>query len=430
MSPVADPDGSVLLASVEVADLLRAAAAHAGGVLVAWRLDHIDASPRRSTTATYAATVDWPAGAPGSGGAVGPVRRTELFGASLRVDGRRGTDERAVIFGDGDREIAVWRYPDDPDLPGLRRVADAGPLAALLSAERVLGVPVGGDQVRVELISYRPRRRAVLKAVVTLPDGPRTLYVKVLREAVFADTVTRHELLRAGGIPAPAVLAATADFVLVLQLLPGRPLARALFDEALPCRAEDLITLLDALPPATTSLPRRPPWTDAVATYAEMIARALPAAEGQLHWLVTEIGAGLTGLPPGHEPTHGDFHEGQLFVSGGQVCGVLDIDTVGPGRRSDDLACLLAHLSTVQRMSSEQAAGLSRLISLWLPTFDARVDPAELRLRTAGVVVSLATAPYRSQEPAWEHATMTMINTAEALVRRAFGPAGRPASPF
>jgi hypothetical protein len=428
VSPADDPDGSVLLASPEVADLLRAAAAHAGGSLVTWRLDHIDASPRRSTTATYAATVDWPAAPPTS--AVGPVRRTELFGASVRVEGRSKTDERAVIFGDGDREVAVWLYPHDPDLPGLRRVAGPGPLAALLTEQRVLGAPVRGDQVTVEMISYRPRRRAVLKAVVVLPDGPRTLFVKVLREAVFADTVARHDLLRAGRIPAPAVLAATADFVLVLQELPGRPLARAMFDEALPCRAEDLVALLDAMPRTTVGLPRRPPWTDAVATYAEMVEMALPAAGVQLRWLVNEIRAGLAGVPPGQEPTHGDFHEGQLFVAGGRISGVLDIDTVGPGRRADDLACLLAHLSTVQRMTSEQAAGLSRLISLWLPTFDARVDPAELRLRAAGVVISLATAPYRGQEPAWEQATMTMINIAEALVHRAADPARRPTPPF
>ena len=78
------------------------------------------------------------------------------------------------------------------------------------------------------------------------------------------------------------------------------------------------------------------------------------------------------------------------------ITGVVDIDTVGPGRRADDLACLLAHLSTVQRMSADQAIGLNRLLNLWMPVFEARVDPTELRLRAAAVVISLATGPYRS----------------------------------
>jgi hypothetical protein len=70
-------------------------------------------------------------------------------------------------------------------------------------------------------------------------------------------------------------------------------------------------------------------------------------------------------------------------------------------------------------MDAAQAAGLERLVRLWLPVFDARVDPAALRLRAAGVVISLATGPYRGQEPDWEASTVAMVATAERLVRSA-----------
>jgi hypothetical protein len=106
-------------------------------------------------------------------------------------------------------------------------------------------------------------------------------------------------------------------------------------------------------------------------------------------------------------------------VADGRVTGLLDIDTVGPGRRADDLACLVAHLSTVQRMSTVQAARVSQLVRTWMPVFDARVDPVELRLRAAGVVVSLATGPYRGQEPRWEAETEQIVEAAERLVRSA-----------
>ena len=102
-----DPDGSQLLTSPEVEDLLRAAVDHGGGTLLSWQLDHVDAHPQRSTTATYTAVVSWPFG-----------RRSELLGASVRAGGRTETDERAVIFANGVREVAVWLYPRDPDLPG------------------------------------------------------------------------------------------------------------------------------------------------------------------------------------------------------------------------------------------------------------------------------------------------------------------------
>ena len=406
MTTSGDPDGSTLLTSADVKDLLSAAVEHAGGSLVSWRLDHVDASPRHSTTATYSAAVDWPTG-----------RRTELLGASARVGGRTGSDERATIFGDGDREVAVWLYPDDPDLPGLRRAAVPDALAALLNEHRVLDHPANGEDIALEMISYRPRRRAVLKAVIRTSGGPRTFFIKVLRESVYGPTLQRHELLRRARFPAAVVAAATADFILVFHEVPGRPLVQAIFDEAMPCSAESLIILLDSLPSAVVSLPRRPPWTGAVGTYAEMIAAALPALDPQLRWLVAQVSGGLAALPPGREPTHGDFHEGQLFVSNGMITGVLDIDTIGPGRRADDLACMIAHLSTMQRMTAEQAAGLTRLINLWLQVFDTRVDPAELRLRAAGVIVSLATGPYRGQEPNWETETVRMIESAVALAQ-------------
>ena len=104
-------------------------------------------------------------------------------------------------------------------------------------------------------------------------------------------------------------------------------------------------------------------------------------------------------------------------MANGLITGLLDIDTMGPGRRADDLACMIAHLSTMQRMTAEQAAGLTRLINLWLQVFDTRVDPAELRLRAAGVIVSLATGPYRGQEPNWQAETVRMIESAVALVQ-------------
>lgn len=407
--PGAPDDGSALLTSAAVGDLLAAAVGHAGGELLGWRMDHVDARPGRSTTVTYAATVQWPSG-----------RRQELLGASARASGPRGNDDRAVLFGDGDREVAVWLYPTDPDLPGLTRAAVADRLAELFTEHDVVGHRVRGADLRLEMVSYRPRRRAVLRVLLRDASGPVTYYVKVLRESLFGPALERHQLLSRAGVCAPEVLAATRDCVLVLRAVRGRPLAAALFDEAVPCTAEDLVALLDSLPVGVTALSRRPPWAEAVAAYAETIEAVLPELAPRLRRLCTEITAALAGAPrEGREATHGDFHEGQLFVTGGRVTGLIDVDTVGPGRRVDDLGCLLAHLSTVQRMSTEQIVSLARLVRLWLPVFDRRVDPVELRLRAAAVVVSLATGPYRGQEPAWRAETAAMVATAESLVASA-----------
>lgn len=398
-------DGSVLLTSPAVGELLAAAVEHSGGSLVSWTLDHVDAHPQHSTTATYSAVVDWAYG-----------RRDELLGVSARAGGLAQSDELAQVFADGDREVAVWIYPKDPDLPGLARAAYADDFAAILNEQHVFPARVAPQNVRLDMIGYRPRRRAVLKA--TISDPAAILYTKVLRPKLFAEVKLRHEVLLSAGVPAPAIAATTPDYLLILRRLPGRPLAKAIFDPSDPCSAENLIGVLDAMPMSVTQLERRPPWSDAVPHYAQMVIRAMPVLEPRLNWMVAQIMSGLGGIPPGNEPTHGDFHEGQLHVADGRICGVLDVDTVGPGSRADDLACLIAHLSTVQRMNRQQASRVHSLIRRWVPVFDTRVDPAELRLRAAAVIISLGTGPYRGQEAHWERETVKIIDAAEALVRQ------------
>lgn len=398
-------DGSELLTTPAVGELLTAAVKHVGGSLVSWELDHVDANPGYSTTATYSAVVDWPYG-----------RREELLGCSARVGGATRSDERAEIFADGDREVAVWVYPKDPDLPGLQRVAYPADMAAVLNEYRVLPVPVDPAAVSLEMIGYRPRRRAVVKVDIAYPRA--TYYVKVLRDKAFAEVRRRHELLLAAGVPSPRIAAATTDGLLVLDQLPGTPLAHAVFDPVDPCTGEQLIAVLDAMPPAVAQLERRPPWSDAVAHYGQLVTAAMPSLAPRIDWMVDIIEQGLAGIEPGHEPTHGDFHEGQIHVAHGRICGLLDVDTIGPGRRADDLACLVAHLSTIQRMNAAQAERVHHLIRTWVPIFDERVDATELRLRAAAVIISLATGPYRGQEPAWEADTVEIVDAAEALVRQ------------
>ncbi len=398
-------DGSRLLTSPRVGPLLNAAVEHAGGELGEWKLDHVDTNPEQSTTATYLAQVTWPWG-----------QRAELLGVSARSGALLPTDRGAEVFADGTREVAVWLYPHDPDLPGLPRAAFPDQLAELLNAENILGRPVTAESLVVTMIGYRPRRRAVVRVAVR--DSAEVFYIKVLRSKVFADVFERHRLLLEAGVPAPRVALVTPDHLMVARELPGASLAVAIFDPEAPCTAEQLIGALDAMPSAVAQLERRPPWTDAVAHYAAMVTSAVPELGPDLAWAAQQITEGLAGLPLGQEATHGDYHEGQLRVDSGRIVGILDVDTIGPGRRADDLACLMAHLSTIQRMNPAQEARVRDLLARWVPVFDERVDPVELRLRTAAVVISLATGPYRGQEVAWRETTASMVRTALALIKQ------------
>src|SRR5699024_7851422 len=84
-------------------------------------------------------------------------------------------------------------------------------------------------------------------------------------------------------------------------------------------------------------LPLRPPWTDSVDFYAGIVSSSVPALGPRLDALVRTIREGLTALEQRmdmrpHDVVHGDFYEAQVFVDDGKVVGLLDIDTVGPGR--------------------------------------------------------------------------------------------------
>jgi hypothetical protein len=189
-----------------------------------------------------------------------------------------------------------------------------------------------------------------------------------------------------------------------------------LFDSVPPCNAEAVLGLLEALPAEARTLPLRMPWAGAVDQYAETISTAMPDLRARLEWLVHQVQTGLAGQEDTPDATHGDLHEAQVFVAGGVPVGLLDVDRLGPGRRADDLACLLAHLSTIQQMTAEQTARVSQLIRDWRNVFDDRVDPTELRLRAAAVTVSLATGPYRTQRAGWQRETAAIVETAERMV--------------
>jgi Ser/Thr protein kinase RdoA (MazF antagonist) len=417
-------DGSELLTGPGAGGLLRSAVDNSGGVLHSWQLDHVDHRPGRSTKALYRTQVSWPE----LDGPQAPARE-ELFGASAHIGEREKNlhvAEQTLVMTDGDINVRVWRYPHDPWLPMLPQVCYPDIVGRTLHD---LGVSLGADPstpIAIDVVSYRPGRRAVLRAA----QDDRAVYLKVMQPHRSAEIVDRHHRLLAAGVPVPEVLAHHNGLV-VLAELPGRPLARAVIDEGVDsCRGEDLVALLDRLPASMYSLSLRPPWTDSVEFYAGIVSSSVPALGPRLDALVRAIGDGLSALEQRmdmrpHDVVHGDFYEAQVFVENGRVVGLLDIDTVGPGRRADDLACLLAHLSVladygnVGRIDRAMQERVEEAIRTWHEMFTERVDPTEVALRSAGVVLSLATGPHRQQEAAWEAATEAIVRVAEEWVSEA-----------
>ncbi|MFK3982811.1 hypothetical protein ACI2K4_20845 [Micromonospora sp. NPDC050397] len=383
----ADPDLD-LLTGPSAGELLRTALRPAGGELLAWRATQVEHQPGHRSVAAYQARIRWPDGR---------VREERLAACTGRPP--RG----AVVLDDGTDRVSAWRFPYDPDLPALRIAYDERMVGALL---RDLGLGDGGP-VRLEVRAYRPRRRAVIEAI----GSRHRLFLKVVRPDQVRDLHERHRLLVDAGLPAAPSLGYTPDGLLVLQALPGRTLRQALHARQSPPPGRAVLTLLDRLPAELAQGRQRRSWREKAPHYASVLGAALPEVAGRATALaeavVTESG------PEPRTIVHGDLYEGQLLVDGERICGLLDIDTAGPGERLDDLACLLGHLSVLALMRPARAGTILRAGASYLAAFERVVDPADLRYRTAAVVLSLATGPHRVQERDWQASTRDRLDLAD-----------------
>lgn len=386
--------GLAVLAGPETGDLLGSAVGAMGGELLGWSTTQVDHRPGCSTAAAYRASVLWPGG-----------ELTQTVGARHSSRPLPHVDEPGVVrMWDGHNEVQVWPFPADPLLPALEAACDPRSGRELIRA-----VGLDAAEVTTRVISYRPCRRAVVE--VTTPT--HRLFVKVLRPQVVADVHQRHVVLRAAGLPTPRSLGWSDEGLLVLEPLPGMGLREAIRRHgAHACSPAELIDLLDRLPAELADLPRRAAWSESADHYADVLAAAAPEFAARALGVAATIDAELDSTDD-DGPVHGDFYEAQLLAANGRITGLLDADTAGPGRRIDDLACLVAHLSVLVTMAPAASICVRSALTAWTEVFDQAVDPYQLRIRAAGVTLSLATGPYRTQEPQWRHAVADRIGLAE-----------------
>lgn len=380
---------STLLGSV-VPPPLQAAVAISEGQVTDAEISQVTWWPGKSITVRYKAMV--------TGGALAGRQ------AFVCVAGR--IPKGALLVESEEGAVGVWRVPHDPALPGLASALNQSEAARLLTD---LGAQSG--PVTTSLVSYRPGRRAV----VAVKGGNEGVYLKLVRTNRVEDLHRSHRSL-ASALPVPKSLGYAPDLGLIaLQSLPGMTLREAVEDAAQPLpSAEEIVGVVHALPPPE-SMRISPSPIERVPEIAAVLAAVVPEMSDVIARLVEHIGEEQSQATT---PTHGDFYESQLLVGRGAVVGLLDIDTYGWGRPSDDAATMLGHLSIWAGLSKNPARVLDlgrRLLTSW----DRILDPVELRVRTAAVVLSLATGPFRVQAASWPGETADRVNTAERWLESA-----------
>lgn len=319
--------------------------------------------------------------------------------------------EDGVIAAGQDAEAtwSAWFHPHDPLLTGLALASDPDSVASLWGG--------GGTLVDLQTVSYRPLRRAVLRAVVSGDMGQRTLFLKVMRPGLATRLHHRHTLLAAAGVPVPAVLGPPVADVLALEQGQGDVLATAIMaDGARHIQPADVLGVLDRMPQELVELPRRDAWSDRIVDYGHAAATALPGQAQRIRSLVEHLRRQLDTTDRGPVvPTHGDFYEANLLVSRNRISGVLDIDGAGPGHRVDDLACFLGHLAVLPAVDHRYVY-VDQALRRFHTSFVAGVDPAALACRSSAVALSLVAGARDSGRRDWQASARQRLDIAESLL--------------
>ncbi|MFF2269907.1 aminoglycoside phosphotransferase family protein [Cellulosimicrobium cellulans] len=419
-----------LLTAPEAGELLAVALGADGASLDTWRVHQVHARPGAEVTVGYDVVARRTlAAGPGEGSVSADA--AEYLLATTAPLSPDAVGPGVVRLADGPRVVHVWRHPADPMLPGLAGACDAGELTRRLAAGEALA---DGEAVEsVTMVAYRPLRRAVLRA----RTSSRTVYVKVVRPGRARALVRRHDLFRSTTVSAPRCLAWDDDGVVVLEEARGPSLAQHLAalgpdDQPDAIDPHELLRALDALPARATTLRRRPAWAERVEHYAASTLAVHGLAADRVDRIACAVRTAVATRDPGPVvATHGDFYEANVLLDvpaapgdpaspgrfGARVGVLLDVDTLGPGHRVDDLACLVAHLAVLPSLAPAAYGGVGALVDRCLSVFDERVDPAALRARAAGVVLSLATgAASRDLADAWLRVAEELLDAAPGTV--------------
>ena len=326
-------------------------------------------------------------------------------------------------FGDAlvhlaDLDLLLWALPNDPGLPQLATLFDPARAALVLPG-------AAGCELQVELLRYRPQRRASLRYTFGGSDGaePRTLYAKTFcdqRGAAIHERFTHFWQLAQDDATAPLVarpLGYHAATRTVWQApAVGLPLLRALAPHNGPVlmgRVARALALLHAAPlaPCAGSAPRSVAhWLAEVRRRRNKIGR-IDAALALRAARVTEAIEAGAAHPASRllSLIHGDFHPEQIWVHEDRVV-LFDFDEFTLGDPMEDLAAFVLKLDHAGVSPALASAFVEQYAAAAAQRFDRRSLAWHLTIQN----LLQASRAFSYQQPGWAATLERRLAASEA----------------
>ena len=318
-----------------------------------------------------------------------------------------GAEEALVCLqASRDRDLVVWRFPDDPVLGGLRGLLAAGDDAAgLVGRDGAVGVTA-------HVVRWQPGRSCTVRFDVP-GTPPCAVYGKAVDGVDVRAAAARHEALWLAAQSSALRVAqplgcAPALKVLWTRGVPGLSFAAAPWHGAAQALGAAAAASIAGLHASAAEPQRRVVVGDCVAEARKKVAKlstALPSVAPSLGRLLAGTQASLARAAPARELTvHGDLHLDQLIATA-QGAVLLDLDELGLGPPELDAAELV--VDAVMRDRSEGQT----LAASFLAAYEAErgLDRALLRALADAEFVTRCYRHLRRRAPGWEARLATAI---------------------
>ena len=272
--------------------------------------------------------------------------------------------------------VRLHCFPDDPDLHGLAAAFRPGVLRDALQEPVQRTWPGTGRLVRcrVDLLRYRPGRRATLAVQVRAPSGAaRRLVVKSYHDGVKATAVVAEAALLDGTLDpsAPLRFAPVRAHLPELSLVVQEHVSGVRLDEVLRVPGPSAAVALRRAAAALAALHAQAPVShrtrpiraevDRFLTRALRVAAVAPVTGAALLDLAARLAVTAADLPPGAVGlVHGDCKPNQFLLRGDRDVVLLDLDSCGRADPAGDVGTFLATLrQRTVRMRLARRAGPS-----------------------------------------------------------------------